>query len=66
MFHGKAGVERICRRRSALIDMDKDQCDPKSGDLPASHGDTNLPFVIDREGNIVSLIQSLYLRSDQE
>jgi len=47
-------------RRSALIDMDKAQCDPKSGRF--ARLSRNTIYLRHRSrGNIVSLIQSLYL-----
>ena len=51
---------QYARERSALIDPDKARCDVTPGDPAKIHGDTIYLSVVDREGNIVSLIQSLY------
>ncbi len=48
------------RERARLIDPDKARCDVAPGDPAKIHGDTIYLSVVDREGNIVSLIQSLY------
>ena len=48
-------------RRAGLIDLEKANCDVAPGNPLASSGDTIYLSVIDRDGNIVSLIQSLYL-----
>jgi len=48
------------RERAKLIDPDKARCDAAPGNPAAVHGDTIYLSVVDREGNIVSLIQSLY------
>jgi gamma-glutamyltranspeptidase/glutathione hydrolase len=48
------------RTRAALIDSEKARCDIQPGVPPAIHGDTVYLSVVDRDGNIVSLIQSLY------
>jgi gamma-glutamyltranspeptidase/glutathione hydrolase len=45
-------------RRAALIDPNHANCDPGAGSPPGS--DTTYLSVVDREGNIVSLIQSNY------
>jgi gamma-glutamyltranspeptidase/glutathione hydrolase len=47
--------------RSRLIDPDKAQCEPEPGTPPSGAGDTIYLSVVDREGNIVSLIQSIFL-----
>ncbi len=47
------------RERAKLIDPRKARCDVEPGN-PAVYGDTIYLSVVDREGNIVSLIQSLY------
>jgi gamma-glutamyltranspeptidase/glutathione hydrolase len=46
------------RTRAGQIDTQKANCNPLPGDPPAS--DTTYLSVVDREGNIVSLIQSNY------
>jgi gamma-glutamyltranspeptidase/glutathione hydrolase len=48
------------RERGALIDAGRARCDAAPGQPPAILGDTIYLSVVDREGNIVSLIQSLY------
>jgi gamma-glutamyltranspeptidase/glutathione hydrolase len=48
------------RERAALIDADKARCDVQPGKPPAVRGDTIYMTAVDRDGNIVSLIQSLY------
>src|SRR5260370_3932903 len=45
------------KRRSQLIDADHAQCDVAAGDLPGG-SDTTYLSVVDRDGNMVSLIQS--------
>jgi gamma-glutamyltranspeptidase / glutathione hydrolase len=47
------------RERAKLIDPEKAHCDVAAG-TPQIHGDTIYMTAVDREGNIVSLIQSLY------
>jgi gamma-glutamyltranspeptidase/glutathione hydrolase len=47
-------------RRAALIDPEKAQCNPAPGDPRSGAGDTIYLSVVDRDGNIVSLIQSLF------
>ena len=47
------------RQRARLIG-EKARCEDTPGDPAAVHGDTIYLSVVDREGNIVSLIQSLY------
>src|SRR5580700_2152882 len=49
------------KERSALIDPDAARCEAKPGSPPGSAGDTIYLSVVDRDGNIASLIQSLYL-----
>jgi gamma-glutamyltranspeptidase / glutathione hydrolase len=46
-------------QRAKLIDPDHAHCDVSAGDLPAG-SDTTYLTVVDREGNMVSLIQSNY------
>ncbi|MCS6953669.1 MAG: gamma-glutamyltransferase [Bryobacteraceae bacterium] len=48
-------------RRAALIDAERARCEVSPGQPLASSGDTVYLSVVDREGNIVSLIQSIYL-----
>jgi gamma-glutamyltranspeptidase / glutathione hydrolase len=47
------------RERAKLIDPDKARCDVGPG-KPQMYGDTIYLSVVDRDGNIVSLIQSIY------
>ena len=49
------------RRRAELIRMDAARCTAEPGHPPPTAGDTIYLSVVDRDGNIVSLIQSLYL-----
>jgi gamma-glutamyltranspeptidase/glutathione hydrolase len=48
-------------KRAALIDRQKAACNVKPGNPLKSAGDTIYLSVVDRDGNIVSLIQSIYL-----
>ncbi len=48
------------RERAKRIDPGRASCDVPSGTPPVIHGDTIYLSVVDRDGNIVSLIQSLY------
>jgi gamma-glutamyltranspeptidase/glutathione hydrolase len=48
------------RERAKLIDRAQARCDVPPGNPPKIHGDTIYLSVVDRDGNIVSLIQSLY------
>jgi gamma-glutamyltranspeptidase/glutathione hydrolase len=48
------------RERAKLIDPARANCDAGPGNPPVVHGDTIYLSVVDAEGNIVSLIQSLY------
>ena len=48
------------RERARRIDAGRATCDVPHGKPPVVHGDTIYLSVVDREGNIVSLIQSLY------
>lgn len=61
----KAPVEGLismeyARERAKLIDLGRANCDAPAGSPPAIHGETIYMSVVDRDGNIVSLIQSLY------
>jgi gamma-glutamyltranspeptidase / glutathione hydrolase len=49
------------RERAKLVDPEKAGCDVLPGKPPAIHGDTIYLTVVDKDGNIASLIQSLYL-----
>jgi len=49
------------KKRAALIDREKAACNPKPGNPLKSAGDTIYLSVVDRDGNIASLIQSVYL-----
>jgi gamma-glutamyltranspeptidase/glutathione hydrolase len=46
-------------KRAKLIDADHANCEPQAADLPGG-SDTTYMSVVDREGNMVSLIQSNY------
>ncbi len=46
-------------QRAKLIDAEKANCEPVAGNMPAG-SDTTYLSVVDREGNMVSLIQSNY------
>jgi len=48
------------RERAKLIDPNVARCDAAPGNPMNIHGDTIYLSVVDREGNIVSLIQSVY------
>ncbi len=48
------------RERAKLIDPARANCEVGPGNPPVVHGDTIYLSVVDAEGNIVSLIQSLY------
>ncbi len=52
--------EEYARDRAALIDMAHARCEVAPGNPPPTTGDTIYLTVVDRDGNIVSLIQSLY------
>jgi gamma-glutamyltranspeptidase/glutathione hydrolase len=49
------------RERAALIHRDEANCAPVPGQPPSTAGDTVYLSVVDRDGNIASLIQSVYL-----
>ncbi len=48
------------RLRAKMIDMDKANCHVEAGAPPAAGNDTTYLCTVDRDGNIVSLIQSNY------
>ncbi len=52
--------KNYARERAALIDMSQAHCEVAPGTPPPSAGDTIYLTVVDRDGDIVSLIQSLY------
>jgi len=52
--------KEYAKRRAALIDPAKANCSPAEGEPLQSEGDTIYLSVVDSEGNLVSLIQSLY------
>ena len=63
---GKVPVEGLlskayAKERAGLIAPDKARCDARPGNPLKSAGDTIYLSVVDRDGNIVSLIQSIYL-----
>ena len=47
------------KQRAALIDREKANCDVQPGNPPVGHGNTTYLSVIDKDGNIVSWIQSI-------
>lgn len=47
------------RERAALIDPKQAHCDVRPGDPENAHGETTYLSVVDKDGNIVSLIQSI-------
>jgi gamma-glutamyltranspeptidase/glutathione hydrolase len=53
--------KEYAKERSALVDLDTARCEAKPGSPPLAAGDTIYLSVVDRDGNIASLIQSLYL-----
>jgi gamma-glutamyltranspeptidase/glutathione hydrolase len=53
--------KKYAAERAALIDKSKAHCDVAPGDPLPHRGDTIYLSTIDAEGNIVSLIQSVYL-----
>lgn len=53
--------KEYARERAGLILPDRAQCEPAPGKPPATGGDTIYLTTIDKDGNIVSLIQSLYM-----
>jgi len=52
--------KKYAAERASLIDRERAQCNPRAGSPPP--GDTIYLSAIDREGNIASLIQSIYLQ----
>jgi len=48
-------------RRAALVEMDRARCSPEAGTVVPTTGDTIYLSVVDAEGNVASLIQSIYL-----
>jgi gamma-glutamyltranspeptidase / glutathione hydrolase len=50
--------KEYARRRAALIDQQRASESAPAGDLPVHAGDTTYLSVVDRDGNMVSLIQS--------
>ncbi len=53
-------AKEYARERAKLIDMTRANCEVEAGALLPRGGDTIYLSVVDREGNIVSLIQSNY------
>ena len=53
--------KKYAAERAGLIDMKRARCDVEPGDPKQYAGDTIYLSVVDREGNIASLIQSVYL-----
>ena len=52
--------KEYAKQRAALIDMDKANCDVEAGAPMPSGGDTIYLSAVDKDGNMVSLIQSNY------
>ncbi len=52
--------KEYARQRAKLIDLDKANCHVEAGAAPAAGNDTTYLCAVDRDGNIVSLIQSNY------
>jgi gamma-glutamyltranspeptidase/glutathione hydrolase len=53
--------KEYARKRAGLIDPGRAACSVSHGDPIASSGDTIYMSAVDKDGNIVSLIQSIYL-----
>jgi len=53
--------KKYAAERAGLIDMKRARCDTEPGDPKQYAGDTIYLSAVDREGNIASLIQSVYL-----
>jgi gamma-glutamyltranspeptidase/glutathione hydrolase len=51
--------KEYARTRAALINPERANCGIKPGELAMAPGDTTSLAVVDREGNVISLIQSL-------
>ncbi len=49
------------KKRAALIDPEKASCSVSAGDALSGGGDTIYMSAVDKDGNVVSLIQSIYL-----
>lgn len=58
---GGLASKSYARERAALIQRDRANCSAAPGKPPAAAGDTIYLSVVDRQGNIASLIQSVYL-----
>jgi gamma-glutamyltranspeptidase/glutathione hydrolase len=58
-----AGIvsKKYAAERGKLIDMRRARCDARAGDPKQYAGDTIYLTAVDREGNIASLIESVYL-----
>jgi gamma-glutamyltranspeptidase/glutathione hydrolase len=54
-------TKKYAADRAALIDAKRARCDPRAGEPGKYAGDTIYLSAVDREGNIASLIQSVYL-----
>lgn len=54
-------TKKYAADRAALIDRKRARCDPQAGEPGKYAGDTIYLSAVDREGNIASLIQSVYL-----
>ena len=53
--------KKYAAERAALIDAESARCDVAPGNPTATAGDTIYMTAVDKDGNIVSLIQSLYM-----
>jgi gamma-glutamyltranspeptidase/glutathione hydrolase len=58
---GGLNSKTYARERAALIHRGEANCAPAAGKPPSTAGDTIYLSVVDRDGNIASLIQSVYL-----
>jgi gamma-glutamyltranspeptidase / glutathione hydrolase len=52
--------KEYAKRRGALINLKRANCEPVAGEPLPSEGDTIYLSAVDSEGNLVSLIQSIY------